>query len=500
MNLQNTDLLLFDDNILTVFALDFFLVTCTLFLLLWVLILQNRKDLGFLSLSTNSRSTVFLIILLFLFISYFSNLVSFTLIPANGSLTLDGFGYNANVITTFVCFLYFCLSWSSLKNRGSANELCCLILISLISLLVLTRINDFLSLFMCLELQALAFYVLACFRKNSDFSVEASVKYFITGAVSTSFMLFGVSLLYGITGTLNFVEIKHILFCLSSFSSSLDSSIVYLTLNLGFLFLLISFFFKLGISPLHFWLPDVYEGSPTNVTAFFALVPKTALLVITARLLFDVFEPLSWLWQPILFQVALLSIIIGTVGAMHQRRIKRLLAYSTISHNGFLALALASGNQEGLNSLIIYLFVYLLTSSSIFLFLLSINERGFFTENPTFYESCGIIKTHKFLGVCLALPLFSLAGIPPLFGFIAKYQIFFSTLQAGYLLISLVLVLVSVISCYYYIRIVKVYFFENTVISWNSNLSRDVSLCFSLFCGLMVLFSIFPRFSFTLIF
>jgi NADH-quinone oxidoreductase subunit N len=502
MNLQNTDLLLFEYDIFNTFILEIFLAFCTFILLLWILIFQNRNDLAYLNLNDNIRWTTFLILTLSLFVCYFSNFVNFTWAPIHAVFTLGVFSYNARVLTLVVTLLFFLIISSFTKKHSVSglNELCCIILISVISLVVLVGVNDFLCFFMCVELQGLGFYVLACFRKNSDFSIEAGVKYFITGAFATCLMLFGISLIYGITGTLNFIELKQVVFSLD-FTSNLsnsNASMVYLSLHLGFLLLLVSLLFKLGLAPLHFWLPDVYEGSPTNVTAFFALVPKVAILIITVRLLLEVFYPFEYLWKPVLLQTAVISVFIGTLGALHQRRIKRLLAYSTIGHSGFLALALASANQESLNSLMVYILLYILTSSCLFLFILNVTQRGFLVENPTFYESFGIIKTNQILGFCLILPLFSLAGIPPLIGFVAKYQMLIASVQAGYFFVPLLLVIISVVACYYYIRLTKVNFFENTEFSWNCTISRQSSLCFSTFCGLIFFLSALPRF-FTLL-
>lgn len=498
MNLQNFDLQLLELDILNTFVSEIFLTLSFVFLLIWGLVYQNKKDLGYLGLSTNIKWITVSILLLSLYTIHFSNFSNYTWLPMNGLLTLDAFGFNARVITVVTCLIFFLISSAFIKeNPFGVNELCCLVLLSLISLIILISVNDFLCLFMCIELQGLSFYVLACFRKNSDFSIEAGVKYFITGAIASCLMLFGISLIYGILGTLNFLELKQIVLSLSPNETSginLTNSVTFFGLNLGILFLMSALLFKLGAAPLHFWLPDVYEGSPTHVTAFFALVPKMAVLVIVVRLLFDIFEPLEDVWQPILLQTSFFSVITGTIGAIYQRRIKRLLAYSTIGHNGFLILALSSVSTEGLNALMFYITTYILTSSCVFLFVLNVRERGFSVENPTFYETCGVIKTNPLLGLSLALPLFSLAGIPPLVGFIAKYKMFVVAIQAGYIMAPTVLVVISVAACYYYIRIIKVNFFEGSYLVWNSTISREASLTFSIFCGLIFLLSIIPRF------
>ena len=496
MSVQNLELQFIEHDAFNALTLEIFLTISSSFLLVWVLVFQNRKDLGYSNMASSTKWTAVLILILSLYITQFSNCTSFLSLPLGGALSLDNFSFLGRLLILSSCLAFFIISAPFLKeNPGGVNEFCNLVLLSVISLVLLVSVNDFLSLFMCIELQSLSFYVLACFKRNSDFSIEASVKYFITGAIASCLMLFGISLIYGITGTLNFLELKQLCSLADSAGLSISRTFTYVGLNLGIFFLLAALLFKLGAAPLHFWLPDVYEGSTTNVTSFFALVPKVALLILIIRIFLDTFGSLIYLWQPILLSVSLLSTCIGTIGAFYQRRIKRLLAYSTIGHTGFILLGCATNSQEGLNALFLYLIIYILTSISIFVFLLNVQERGVSISNPTLFEACGIVQTNRLLGLCLTLPLLSLAGIPPLIGFIAKFQIFIASVQAGYLLMSLVFVLVSVVACYYYLRLTKIYFFENSpFIIWSGTISREASLSFSFSCGLIMLLTILPKF------
>lgn len=475
-------------------ALELFLVTATVALLIWVLLLQNQRTLGFFSFSNATKWSAILILLLSLFICFFCELPSSFWFSFSSSYLSDSLSLFGRFFTLISSLLFFVITLSFFKEFPEAsNEFCCCILIAISSLIFLTGVSDFLSLFLCVELQGLTFYVLACFRRTSDYAIEAGVKYFISGAVASCFLLFGISLIYGVTGTLNFLELK--LFCsnLSLFGGSYDVFTYSIGLQLGALFIIIAFLFKLGVAPFHFWVADVYEGSPTSVTAFFSLVPKVALFLLVHRLLFDTLLPLSFLWQPILLQCAVISVALGTLGALFQRRLKRLIAYSTIGHNGFLMLALSSTVDFGVQALFTYIIVYLFTTACIFLFVLNVRERGSTLENPTFYEAVGIIKVNPLLGLGFAIPLFSLAGIPPFIGFFAKYQMFLSSIQSGFILAPTITVFLSVLACFYYIRIIKVHFFDETSFFWNTAPSQTSSFLISALCGLLFLMTCSPK-------
>lgn len=476
------------------FALEIFLVTAALSFLVWVLLLQNQRNFGFFSFCGISKWTTVLILLLSLFLCFFCEFSSSLWFSFSGGYVLDPLSQFGRFFTLIGSLLFFIISLSFFKEFPEAcNEFCSCILLAVASLIFLTSVSDFLSLFLCVELQGLTFYVLACFRRKSDYSIEAGVKYFISGAVASCLLLFGISLIYGVTGTLNFLELKIYCTDLSLYGSGFDTFSYSLGLQLGLLFIIIAFLFKLGVAPFHFWVADVYEGSPTHVTAFFALVPKAALFILMYRLFFDTFLCLSFLWQPIFLHCAVISVALGTVGALFQRRLKRLLAYSTIGHNGFLVLALSSALDFGVNALFTYLVIYLLSTSAIFLFVLNVRERGAFIENPTFYEAVGAIKTNPLLGLGFALPLFSLAGIPPFVGFFAKFQMFFVSLQSGFILAPTITVFLSVLACFYYLRVIKVHFFEESFFSWNVAPNQISTIFLSTFCSLLFLMTGSPK-------
>jgi len=273
MLLQNLEFALLESRFLSAFSLEVFLIVSTMLLLVWSLINQNRGGLGHLTFSNSTKWTAVLILLLSLYISSQSSLMAYHWLPLNGTLQLDPLTYNIRIIILVSSLFFFFVSsiWFK-ENPSGSNELCCLVLLSIISLVILVSVNDFISLFLCIELQGLSFYVLACFRKNSDYSIEAGVKYFITGAIASCLMLFGISLIYGISGSINFLELKQIFACLPQPSfdgNSFQVTPMFVGLNLGLAFLMSALLFKLGAAPLHFWVADVYEGSPSNVTAFF---------------------------------------------------------------------------------------------------------------------------------------------------------------------------------------------------------------------------------------
>jgi len=470
--------------------LEIFLTSSALSLLLWVLILQNEKYLGFFHFSNLAVWTSILILVLALEICVFSDFLNSFFFSLASNYSLDTFANFSRFFTLFSSLSFFLISLSFFKEFPEAvNEFCCCVLLAICSLIFLASVLDFLSLFLCIELQGLSFYILASFRRTSDFSIEAGVKYFITGAVASCFLLFAISLIYGVCGTLNFMELK--LFC-ENLNSSHNSRDV-LSLQLGLFFFICAFLFKLGVAPFHFWVADVYEGSPTHVTAFFSLVPKASLFIVLFRIFFDTFFCFFSLWQPIFLQSALLSVAFGTFGALVQRRLKRLLAYSTVGHTGFLMLAVSSFVSFGTSSVFNYLTIYLITTIALFLFVLNVRERNCFTENPTFFEALGIVKTNPMLGLGLALPLFSLAGLPPFVGFFAKFQMFLASINAGFFLAPVLTVFLSVIASYYYIRIVKVHFFEESSFSWGLSPCQISSLLISLSCGVLLILTANPK-------
>jgi len=310
--------------------------------------------------------------------------------------------------------------------------------------------------YLTIELQSLCFFVLAASKRNSEFSTEAGLKYFILGAFSSGILLFGCSMIYGFTGVTNFEELAKILTGLSLLNNSYSSS----GLVLGLIFVAVGFLFKLTAVPFHQWAPDVYEGSPTSVTAFFALTPKIAIFGVFLRLFFYCFYDLMIPWQKLLFVCSLGSMLLGSLGAMSQKKIKRLLAFSSIGHIGYMLIGMTCGTVEGIQALLLYLVIYVFMTLNVFAVLLSLKEEGK-DIRIKYISDLGLLgKTNPLLAFTLSLTMFSLAGIPPLAGFCSKFYIFFAALGSSLYVLAFAGVISSVISCFYYIRIIKIIYFE----------------------------------------
>ena len=324
-----------------------------------------------------------------------------------------------------------------------------LILFSILGMLVMLSSNDFITLYLGLELQSLSLYVLASTKKDSLKSSEAGLKYFILGALASGFFLFGVSLLFGITGTTSFT--------LLSFNY-LNPNEISLLLIFSVVLIISSMAFKLSIAPFHMWTPDVYEGAPTSITAFFAIVPKIAAIGVLMRILYIALGDIHTIWFQLVFTLGLLSIFVGAFGALFQKNIKRLMAYSAISNIGYIFLALSLGSQLGLEASLIYITIYSISAIGVFTFILSMEKDKIMLDNISSFA--GLSKSNPFYSVCLAILLLSMAGLPPLAGFIAKFYVFKAVVVSGYIWVAVIGIIGSVISAYYYLNIIKVMYLE----------------------------------------
>ena len=329
-----------------------------------------------------------------------------------------------------------------------------LVLLSTISMLLLISSYDFISMYLAIEMQSLCFYVLAVAKRHSEFSTEAGLKYFLLGAFSSGVLLFGCSLVYGYTGLTNFEDIAK---CLAG-SALFQTHHSFLHLGMGLI--MIGFLFKLTAAPFHFWAPDVYEGSPTSVTAFFAITPKIALLGVFLRLLLGSFYDLLFAWQYVLFFCSICSLFIGAFGAMAQKKIKRLLVYSSIGHVGYLLIGICCGTVEGLQAVLLYLILYIFMTVNVFTIVLSCIDHSK-TFRLKYIQDLGLLgQTHPVLALTFSCTLFSMAGIPPLAGFCSKFYLFFAAMGSSLYGLALFGVLSSVVSCFYYIRLIKIMYFE----------------------------------------
>jgi proton-translocating NADH-quinone oxidoreductase chain N len=470
------------DNDFTALLPEFFLIGITLFLLVYGVIYSTRegsrepidqnigRDSGFPLLLRNvaglAELTLFYTLLLLIFN------------PIGGGVFLYS-TFQLDPITFFFKLLVICgtlfsleISLGSLESEEiNSFEFSLLLLLSTGGMLFLISAGDLLSMYLGIEFQALCFYVIAGFKRDSEFSTEAGVKYFLLGAFSSGLLLFGCSLLYGFTGVVSFSDLSQFfsfgeetsstLSQLYSSSSTLSS--VGIGCEVGILFLLVGFLFKLTAVPFHMWAPDVYEGAPLAVTGFFSIVPKSALLAVFIRLLYQSFFDLFSHYQPLLLFCAIGSMIGGSFAGLAQLRIKRLLAYSSIGHVGYLLLALCCGTLEGVQALFIYLLLYMIMTTNIFALLLAPLRRFRFQtlQRIKYTTDLAMIgRTNPLFGINLAVCLFSIAGIPPLAGFYSKAFLFWSAISSSQYLGAFIGIISSVISCFYYIRIVNIMYFQ----------------------------------------
>ena len=324
-----------------------------------------------------------------------------------------------------------------------------LIVLATLGMMLMISANDLLALYLGIELQSLALYVVAAINRDSTRSTEAGLKYFVLGALSSGMLLYGASLIYGFTGHIGFAEI----------SDTLANGERSMGVIFGLVFLLAGIAFKISAVPFHMWTPDVYEGAPTPVTAFFAAAPKIAAMAMLVRIVIDAFEPVAPDWKQIVVFVAIASMVLGAFAAIGQRNIKRLMAYSSIGHMGYALVGLAAGSQVGVRGVIIYMLIYMVTTLGTFACILAMRrkEEGNVEQID---DLSGLASTNPLMATILTLFMFSLAGIPPLAGFFAKYFVFLAAIESGLYVLAVIGVLSSVVGAYYYIRIVKIMWFD----------------------------------------
>ena len=365
----------------------------------------------------------------------------------NGSVVIDYLSSFMKIITLLAAFIVLAISKNYLDNfKISKIEYPILILCSVLGMMVMISSNDLIVFYMGLELQSLALYVLATFNRNNLKSSEAGLKYFVLSALSSGLLLYGCSLIYGFSGSTNFEII----------ASQLGSNEYALTF--GIVFILVGLAFKISAVPFHMWAPDVYEGSPTTVTLFFTMVPKIAALTVFIRFLYVPFLELIDQWQMILVFLSIASMLFGAIAAIGQKNIKRLIAYSSIGHIGYALAGVASASNDGIQSSVIYLTIYIVMNLGLFSCLLMLRR------NDNYYESIddlsGLSKNHPILSFSLLVILFSLAGIPPLAGFFAKFYIFKAVIEQSMYFLAIVGLLSTVIAAFYYLRIIKIIYFD----------------------------------------
>ncbi len=350
--------------------------------------------------------------------------------------------------------LMLSLDWLNAEKQQKF-EYGALFLLSTLGMLLLISANDLIALYLGLEMMSLPLYVVAASNRDNIRSTEAGLKYFVLGALSSGMLLYGASLIYGFTGTVNFAGIA------KATGQGAEIGLIF-----GLVFMFVGFCFKISAVPFHMWTPDVYEGAPTPVTAFFAAAPKVAGIAIFVRATMVAFPGIAHEWQQIVVFVSIASMALGAFAAIGQRNIKRLMAYSSIGHMGFALVGLAAGTPEGVQGVLIYMSIYVAMTLGVFAAILAMRRDGKFVESIG--DLAGLARTHPTMAFFLAMLLFSLAGIPPLAGFFAKFYVFLAAIKAGLYLLAVIGVLSSVVGAFYYLSIVKIMYFDEPVKSFQS--------------------------------
>lgn len=366
----------------------------------------------------------------------------------DGAFIDDGFGRFMKVLALSGSLATLIMSQEFLAlEKIDKFEFPILVLLATLGMLMLISAAGLIALYLGLELMSLTLYVLAAFHRDNLKASEAGLKYFVLGALSSGMLLYGASLLYGFAGTVSFTGIA------SATGSNASLGVIF-----GLVFVMAGLAFKMAAVPFHMWTPDVYEGAPTPVTAFFATAVKMAAVAITVRVIFSAFEGIPGQWRQIVIFLSILSMVLGSFGAIGQANIKRLMAYSAIGHIGFALVGLAAGGEAGVMSVLAYMAIYLVMTLGTFAGIVAMRVDGKSVENIA--DLSGLARTDGVMAFFLATMMFSLAGIPPLAGFFAKWYVFNAAIQSGLYSLAVIGVLSSAVAAYYYLRIVKVMYFD----------------------------------------
>ena len=365
-----------------------------------------------------------------------------------------------------------------IDNKLDKFEYPVIILLSILGMFFMVSSNDLILFYLGLELQSLALYILATIDRDNLRSTESGIKYFVLSALSSGLLLYGCSLLYGFTGTTNFELISNQL-------NKENTGAVF-----AMVFILVGLAFKVSAVPFHMWTPDVYEGAPTSITSYFAVVPKVAGLALLIKFMFIPFSNILLEWQTIIIFISIASMILGAVAAMVQRNFKRLLAYSSIGHIGYALAGVATGAISGYKSSIVYISIYVIMNIGAFSCLYLLKKEGQYRENIS--DLSGISKKHPLLAISLLIILFSLAGVPPLGGFFAKFYVFVAVLEQEMYTLAIIGLLTTVMSAFYYLKIIKTIYFDDGSITFDSSKNKTAQISIFASCIILVTFFLYP--------
>jgi NADH-quinone oxidoreductase subunit N len=351
-----------------------------------------------------------------------------------------------------------------------------LILLATLGMMAMVSANDLIALYLGLELQSLALYVIAAFQRDTVRSTEAGLKYFVLGALSSGMLLYGASLVYGFAGTTSFPGLATVF---NSGEASVGAVV-------GLVFVIAGLAFKVSAVPFHMWTPDVYEGAPTPVTALFSVAPKLAAIALFVSVMVGPFRDLLQQWQQVVVMVSIASMLLGAFAAIGQHNIKRLMAYSSIGHVGYILLGLAAGTEDGVRGILVYVAIYMVMNLGTFAVILSMRRHNVMVEEIS--DLAGLSRSQPLMALALAVFMFSMAGIPPLAGFFGKLYIFMPAIDAGLVIPAIIGVVSSVVSAYYYLRIIKVAYFDQPSENFDRPLGRDMAMVMG---GAAILLSVF---------
>ena len=395
------------------------------------------------------------------------------------SFTRDGFS-NYFKILILISSLFVLNSSKNfiVDNKLDKFEYPIIILLSILGMFFMVSANDLILFYLGLELQSLALYILASIDRDNLRSTESGIKYFVLSALSSGLLLYGCSLLYGFTGSTNFDFISEQL-------TKDNTGAVF-----AMVFILVGLAFKVSAVPFHMWTPDVYEGAPTSITSYFAVVPKVAGLALLIKFMFIPFSNILLEWQTIIIFISIASMILGAVAAMVQKNLKRLLAYSSIGHIGYALAGVATGVISGYQSSIIYISIYVIMNIGAFSCLYLLKKDGNYKENIA--DLSGISKKHPVLAISFLIILFSLAGIPPLGGFFAKFYVFVAVIEQKMYSLAIIGLLTTVMSAFYYLKIIKTIYFDDSVVTYDLTKNRTAQFSVFVSCSVLVTFFLYP--------
>ncbi len=399
----------------------------------------------------------------------------------NESFVIDEMSSFVKVLILSSTFFVLIMSKKYIQDiKNNKFEYPIIMLLSILGMFFMVSANDLILFYLGLELQSLSLYILASIDRDNLKSSEAGIKYFVLSALSSGLLLYGCSLLYGFTGSTNFDVI-------SSNTGSFNVGTTF-----AMIFILVGLAFKVAAVPFHMWTPDVYEGSPTSVTSFFAIVPKIAGIAVFIRFMYSPFHSIIDQWQYILVFISIGSMILGAVAAIGQKNIKRLIAYSSISHIGYAMAGIASGSTNGFQSSLIYILIYVVMNVGFFAFIFLMKRKGKYVEEIS--ELSGISKNHPLSALSLLIVLFSLAGIPPLAGFFAKFYIFMAVIESGMFALAIIGLVTTVVSAFYYLRIIKIMYFDIPKKPFENSRDFGIYGSLALSCIFLVSFFLYPSF------